>query len=139
VGILFLVGGCGGIFKLCCYNEPTVNGCGAEGSTVWTSEVLDCFNVSLFGTKSMSFRPACDIHDACYETAYSNKFLCDLEYFFELNYLCQTSGLGVDEFIVCTGRAAIYVVLVGLAGGESFAKGQFKACRCGDNNGDGTL
>ena len=142
MGILFLGGGCGVPFSKaepCCHNPPTSNGCGAEGARVWTSEVLDCFNVSLFGTKTMSFRPACDIHDRCYGTAYSNKFLCDLEYFFELNRLCQTSGLGVDEFIVCTGRAAIYTVLVGLASGDAYAKGQVDACRCIDIEEDGML
>ena len=112
---------------------------GAEGAMVWTSEILDCFNVSLLCPKMMSFRPACDIHDRCYETAYSNKTLCDLQYFFELNHLCQSSGLGVDEFIICTGQATIYAALVVLAGGEAYAEGQVKACRCEDHEEDGFL
>ena len=142
LGILFLVGGCGAPFSKdapCCHNPPDLNGCGAEGGMILTSDVLDCFNVSLFGTRTMSFRSACDSHDGCYGTAYAHKFFCDLQYFFELNHLCQTSGLTIDEFILCTGRAAIYTMLVGLAGGEAYFEAQEQACQCGGIEEDGDL
>ena len=143
VGILFLGVGCGGFsyskVKPCCYNPPRINGCGADGATTLTPGILNCFNVSLFGNKPICFETACNLHDACYETVYSNKVLCDLEYLLELNHICQTSGLSVDEFIICTGRAVLYAAFSGLAGGDAYAKAQVNACRCGDHDEDGTL
>ena len=143
VGILFLGGGCG-VFpfseaKPCCYNPPRINGCGADGAATLTPDILNCFNVSLFGNKPICFETACNLHDACYETVYSHKVLCDLEYLLELNRICQTSGLSVDEFIVCTGRAVLYAAFSGLAGGDAYAKAQVNACRCGDHDEEGTL
>ena len=136
VGILFLVGGCGDLSFLrtgpCCDNPPTINGCGAADAIVWTSESLDCLNVSLFCKKTVCFMPACDMHDKCYGTAFSNKIFCDFEYFFELNRICQASDLSIDEFIICTGHAAIYAAAVGLIGGEAYIKGQTEACYCED-------
>ena len=87
----------------------------------------------------MCFEAACKDHDGCYGTAYVDKLSCDLDFFFELNRLCQTSGLAVDEFVVCTGRAAMYATFTLLAGSEAYGKAQVAACRCGDGEEGGRL
>jgi hypothetical protein len=101
------------------------NGCGAAGS--WVSPPQSYFGVS--------FVPACDTHDCCYDKCNQNKAACDTSFLSDLTAICNAAfpGTGTIQNIKrggCVQQAQAYYSAVSSYGQSAYDEAQKLSCDC---------
>lgn len=101
------------------------NGCGGAGS--WKRPPQSYFGVS--------FVPACNGHDCCYDECKSIKSNCDTRFLADLNQACAAAfpGTGFVQNLKrsgCISTARIYYDYVNTEGQPYYDAAQQKACDC---------
>lgn len=101
------------------------NGCGAAGS--WVTPPQSYFGVS--------FVPACNTHDCCYDKCNEDKALCDNGFLSNLNTICNTNfpGTGIVQRIKrggCLQQAQTYYSAVSSYGQGAYDDAQKLSCDC---------
>jgi hypothetical protein len=103
----------------------TANGCGAAGS--WVSPPQSYFGVS--------FLPACNTHDCCYDKCNQNKAACDTNFLSDLSAICTGAfaGTGTIQNIKrggCLSQARAYYNAVSSYGQSAYDDAQKLSCDC---------
>ncbi|WP_343732279.1 hypothetical protein [Duganella sp.] len=103
----------------------TPNGCGAAGS--WVAPPQSYFGVS--------FVPACDTHDCCYDKCNQVKALCDTNFYDDLSAICNAAfaGTGTIQRIKrggCLKQAETYYNAVAAYGQDAYDSAQKLSCDC---------
>lgn len=102
-------------------NQPTVNGCGAEGSDFRPPQ----------GFGEADYTPACNNHDVCYEMCDISKGSCDFDFLLDMRQSCRaTYSWNLLYRAWCSDLALIFTAAVGLGGGDAWRAAQQKACEC---------
>lgn len=101
------------------------NGCGAAGS--WVSPPQSYFGVS--------FVPACNVHDCCYDKCNESKALCDTSFLNDLSAICNANfvGTGMVQQIKrggCLRQAQAYFSGVSYYGQGPYDDAQKLSCDC---------
>jgi hypothetical protein len=102
--------------------HPQPNGCGSS------------FPVpSTFG--NVDITPACNSHDACYDTCKSSRHACDASFLADMKKRCsQGNTPGSTALTNCLGAADLYYRVVSSAGGSAYDQAQQNACICCNAN-----
>jgi hypothetical protein len=74
----------------------------------------------------VSFRAACDAHDACYATLAGSQAECDSQFGADMRQSCSETLSG-QPFAVCDNMRAAYQSAVHLVGASAYAAGQSEA------------
>lgn len=103
----------------------TPNGCGGAGASVNPPQ-------SYFG---VSFVPACNAHDCCYDKCKSSKTGCDTAFQADMVAICNAAfpGTGWGQSIKrggCTSQAGIYHSFVASKGQQYYDQAQRESCDC---------
>lgn len=108
-------------------NAKTPNGCGGQNGFASKAVPNRPFGVA-------NFKPACDIHDNCYETCNSVKATCDTNFRTNMRAICDArfpGMLGLPARNACKALAQTYYVFVSSPLGHPFyKKGQEEDCLC---------
>jgi hypothetical protein len=102
-----------------------INGCGADG----TSQVVQ----NIFQKRYSLFTPACDNHDACYQTCNRAKATCDANFRDTILTACDKKYPGfinASKRNACRLDAAVIDQSVRSFGEGAYEDAQGKVCRC---------
>jgi hypothetical protein len=102
-------------------NEPTDNGCGPESWTVKPPQ----------GYGGADYRPACRVHDHCYENCAMSQKECDDDFLGGMVASCtQAYSNNVLDRGWCMSMAVVYWQVVSQGGKDDWRAAQQKACEC---------
>lgn len=104
---------------------PRSNECGGEGGQGFPNNP-----VLPLGCIDVSFGPACNDHDECYDVCGSSKIVCDAQYLIRLQTIYTTtfSSLSPICLAACLESALVYAGAVITGGGPFYEAGQRYGC-----------
>jgi RHS repeat-associated protein len=73
---------------------------------------------------NVTFAPACQAHDACYDTCYRSKVGCDIQFLGDLIAICASARLGTVNSLICRQQADSYYAAVLLGGQKAYNSAQ---------------
>lgn len=114
---------------------PSANGCGSGWNEILVpdnpSDVLSGIDTVriLAGKCSVSFTPACDIHDQCWGFCGNGKTDCDGDFHANLLALCSKAQSETCR-LECTYLADAYTAAVASFGSQAYYDAQTEGCEC---------
>jgi hypothetical protein len=101
-------------------NTMVPDGCGSETSFFTPSRVPQAFFTA-------DFSKACDSHDICYGTLWTDKSACDNQFASDLYRSCLTPPRMGRALPMCFGVANTYYTAVRFGGGSAFRQAQMES------------